>query len=1577
MSKLTDEFSISSTLFENVSTIIYRAVRRRDSRRVILKTHKQPEDAHLIKHEYDLLKDKTLDGVSNVLDLFNNNEDPIYLVSEDCGAVVLEDYLADTALGEMDFLRLAENAALSLAAIHRQNILHLDVKPANMLVDPDSLQVWYIDFGISRLVERGAPPPAGGMKGTLEYLSPEQTGRIFQAIDARSDIYSLGVTLYKLLTGRLPFTGANAMELIHAHIAIDPVPPGELAATQPIISDGIRKMLAKNPEDRYQTAESLAYDIGRCRKLLLQGRDCNRFLLAEKDIFYNLEPGRKLYGKADTLASLNALLDGVDDKKTQLVLLSGGEAVGKTMILDEFERAAASRSCLLFRAEYEQLDRSEPYYALRSVFGHFEAQVYGSKISLSAYRRRILEQLEGNAASLIRILPQLEGVLGEQPPVPPLGPVETQMRSELVFRVFMQVITDVPCPCVFILDNAQWADEASLRLLFSAMDPKGLPNCMVVFAFQDEERAVSDRLHHYIKHLNLRYTGVTPLQVRPLSQADIAAVVDDVFPMPREKAAELVKLAFHHSDGSMRRLEGYLKSLYHSGALRRGGDGRWDWEPSAVGPEAVHDLDSRLLEDYQRTPADTRHCLGVLACLGAEFSREWIEIAFGGERTVEQVLAAMAPVMELGHFGYNEKIDRYAFAGGRTRALAYAALPEDERRELHYRIGKRLYHHYENEPAALLANCTAITDQFNRSGGVERSSGDRLRVFRMNHMAGDEAMGASNLEGAARFYAIALSLLERDPLREQYDLALGLYMRYAACLFALGDVETATRYYRDIMDNARNEEDRYQAYLQLIQRHLSITDWIRAEAYAREYMAGAPEMPDESEDLQALIDREREIFAENADATGLPRLVDIPPCADPVHRRRGSMLALLAEAAVADMDDDALYFIYKALNYAYRHGAYPALEHALAMLAERCANAGEYENAKNVIECGIAYAERHQAGQSVLWSVYTSTIIHWLEPLSEIPAAYQKAKHIAMMEGSLYYGAFADLMLLSYNLFTGVELIQFSRDVDAAIHNAQKSGYTRFELIFRSSFRQFVRCMTGKTDGWDSFDDRSFSEAAFEAEENPVRRGFNAQIFYASRMQALYTAGYYEQVVEYGHRLLDFASDGRKLNAFLPRVQFYYYYLLAMLRLCGRDRSLLGDYMPIIRRHMEGFRQFAEAQPQNFACKYNHLQLELKRLNSHGLSLLREYSDVDFAFRENGYRWDRALVEERLMEFWEGENIAPQYQDIHRANATALYKALGARIKTIQLDRADKPVVECTESLAPTTTVYTTTGLSLDADSMDSASLDYQAILSVIHCLASEDNIDQMLEQLLTLLMRNAGADQALLFLLIEDEIHLRAFRYADRHTQGLLTQELPLALAHIGEDVLPHRIVELAVRKSAPVVANAADNTLDFLGDQYLIQRRPESYVCLPVVAKGVLIGAVYLENARLPGVFPRERVAFLSTILLQASVLIRNALEAQDLELHSLEVEQRLRSHIDRLNTRIADIAQEIRSPLEACAAAADRLRNRSREALALRQEGGLSASAMDELLGEVEKGLDTLSGGLTQTADRARSLEEDTVG
>ena len=485
--------------------------------------HPTPASLDRLAREY-ALKDE-LDGAWAVRPLALIREHGrTMLILEDPGCEPLDRLLgAPMDLGR--FLRLAIAIVAALTQLHRRGLVHKDLKPANILVNVACEEVRFTGFSIaSRLPsERQALEPPETIAGTLAYMAPEQTGRMNRSIDSRSDLYSLGVTLYQMLTGNLPFTASDPMEWVHCHTARMPPRPSERLNAQAPVSAIIMKLLAKTPEERYQTASGLETDLRRCLTAWETQRRVDEFPLGQEDTPDRLLIPEKLYGRAREIDTLLACFHRVVASGTpELVLVSGYAGIGKSSLVNELHKVLVPPRGLFASGKFDQYKRDIPYATLAQAFQSLVRLLLStSEIELRSWRDALCEALGPNALLIVDLVPELKHIIREQPPVPVLPPQEAQRRFQLVFRRFIGVFTRPEHPLVLFLDDLQWLDAATLDFLEDLLTQPDVRHLTLICAYRDNE---VNSAHPLMRKLEaIRQTGarVQEIVLAPLSHDDL------------------------------------------------------------------------------------------------------------------------------------------------------------------------------------------------------------------------------------------------------------------------------------------------------------------------------------------------------------------------------------------------------------------------------------------------------------------------------------------------------------------------------------------------------------------------------------------------------------------------------------------------------------------------------------------------------------------------------------------------------------------------------------------------------------------------------------------------------------------------------------------------------------------------------------------------------------------------------------------------------------------------------------------------------------------------------------------------
>src|SRR5215831_7701135 len=453
------------------------------------------------------------------------------------------------------FLHLAVALSAALRQLHARGLIHKDIKPSNILVNSATGQVWLTGFGIaSRLPrERQSPEPPEFIAGTLSYMAPEQTGRMNRSIDSRSDLYSLGVTLYQMLTGSLPFTASDPMEWVHCHIARKPVPPGERLKNVPApVSAIIMKLLAKTAEERYQTAAGVESDLRRCLAEWETQSCFDEFPLGERDTPDRLLIPERLYGRAYEVATLVASFDRVVKSGTpELTLVSGYSGIGKSSVVNELHKVLVPPRGLFASGKFDQYKRDIPYATLAQAFQSLVRPLLGkNEVELDRWRDALREALGANGQLMVNLVPELELVIGTQSPVPDLPPQDAKNRFQMVFRRFLGAFASKEHPLALFLDDLQWLDSATLEVLEHLLTHPDVRHVFLVGVYRDNEVGPAHALTRTLETIREAGAKVHEIVLAPLRLDDVAQLIADALHSEPQRARALAQLVHEKTNGN-------------------------------------------------------------------------------------------------------------------------------------------------------------------------------------------------------------------------------------------------------------------------------------------------------------------------------------------------------------------------------------------------------------------------------------------------------------------------------------------------------------------------------------------------------------------------------------------------------------------------------------------------------------------------------------------------------------------------------------------------------------------------------------------------------------------------------------------------------------------------------------------------------------------------------------------------------------------------------------------------------------------------------------------------------------------
>ncbi|MFL9912933.1 ATP-binding protein [Paraburkholderia sp. RL17-337-BIB-A] len=879
---------------------LYRARRTTDGMPVLLKRPPEPAEAAQsarLKREYLMLQSLNVVGIAKPLALIDERGD-LALVLEDFAGESLEAVLdrerrTDVAL----CLRIGHHLADALAGIDRAKVIHRDITPANILVAPATGQVLLVDFTLTTAQEANTVSPEGVVVpvGDWAYVSPEQTGRMNRPVDYRTDCYSMGVLLYRMLSGQLPFEANDPLEWTHCHIARMPAPPHEIVPEVPqAVSDIVMKLLAKLPEDRYQSAHGVRADLDRCLAQWLASGRIEPFPPGMDDLSERFQIPHKLYGRdEDANRLLGAFERMMETGQAALATVSGYSGIGKSSLVDALREPIVARHGYFIAGKFDQNQRDVPYATLAQAFGELVRQLLAeSEARIGSWRQQIRTAVGVNGQLIVDVLPQVEIIIGPQPPVPALPPTEAQNRFRMVFRHFVTAFTSEDHPLVLFLDDLQWIDAASLTLIEHLLTHPDTSFLLLIGAYRDNEVDASHPLVSTLETIRHSGTPVTDLKLAPLSVVHLNQLVADTLHASSATCEPLTRLVCERTEGNPFFFIQFLDALNKEGLLRHDAQHRvWQWDLDQIKAKDFADnVVDLMVGKLRQLPTPAQKALQLAACLGNTFDLRHLALV-SGHSTVEaeQGLAAATRESLIARTDGTGK-----FLHDRIQQAAYSLIPEADRAGVHVRIGR-----------ALLASMTAhelaehvfdVANQFNRGAARLVDRDEKARVAAIDLRAGRRAKASAAYASARLYLAAGMALLDETYWASQYELMFSLRLECAECEFLTGELDRAEELFAELLQRGVSKVDVAAVYELKVLLHIVKSENVQAVDNAltclKLFGIDVPAHPS-WEQVQA----EYETVWRNLEGRPIEDLIDLPLMQDPELQAATRLLCVLSNSA--------------------------------------------------------------------------------------------------------------------------------------------------------------------------------------------------------------------------------------------------------------------------------------------------------------------------------------------------------------------------------------------------------------------------------------------------------------------------------------------------------------------------------------------------------------------------------------------------------------------------------------------------------------------------------------------------------
>jgi predicted ATPase/class 3 adenylate cyclase len=1509
---VSDKYNISQKINENNRYVVYTAKRIPDGNPVSIQTFRTDfpsfRDINLLKQEFHLLSKLSHPNLLGVLEMDRMGNLPV-LVNEEISGISLSSYLSVGKLGILDFLKIAIELTKGLLYLHSKKIIHKNINPNHILVEPNTkhIKIWGFDFAVERGRDLAYSNVAEALELGLHYISPEQTGRMNRPIDFRSDLYSLGAVFYEMLTGSRLFKIEEPMELIHAQLALVPEPLVKLRPDLPEMIDRIvTKLLQKNMEERYQTCVGLMYDLEQCLDRLLDTNEITQFSLASHDHSDQFQIASRLYGREKEIALLEESFKRIQSGPVELALVAGYSGVGKSRFVKEFQKHVELSGGFFISGKFEQYKKNPPLSSLLGALNDLIDQLLILGDEQRNFWKEVILQTLGNSGQLILdILPDLELLIGPQPPIPSLPVNEASNRFDQIFNSFVRCFAREDHPLCIFLDDLQWLDSTTRRWLETTLHDPGLQHLQIISAYRENEVSESHPLRLMIDRLRAVHVHIMEVHLKPLEKDTVRQLIAESLRIKESKAEQLTDIVFRKTLGNPFFVRQCLLTLYETGAIFLSPNSQeWSYSPEKVNRIQISDnVIDLMTELFFRLPQEVQTNLKYASCIGTIFSVSTLsELVKLPEEELDLQMQLAEKLCILENIKLKDKSEEgdYSFQHDKIQQAALGLISEEEKKEIRLQIAASLL---ASKPGFELSDhLYIVVDHFNFASDLIEDLSMVNRLVELNLTASSRAQSSNSYESSLAYIKKAMELVNDFGLEIPESFHRDLQLQRAESEHLSGFNKAAEYHFGEALRFASDEIDKARVTIRIIQFYNNLRRFQDAFRSCRETsLALGVKIP--AKFSPPILIKEFLTFKILKGNRKVEDLINLPEIKDEKLKIAIKLMAAAAQSAFQIQPELCVAVCAKMVNLSLQNGnsegaiigylGFGPVFHSGILK--------QWNLGFKFGELTLALVEKYQSHSSRAEANFVTGYfaVPWKRPAPEMEKFWQVAYEAGLEAGDQFHASCAASATVQSHFMRGLRF-DLILDVAKSYLDYLKRISNEEGILTIYAVIQSIKNLRLQTDSPESYSDPEFEEVGYIEKLQHFRSRHFAHFYYINKMQSLYLYEKYEEAYQVALVSDRFLPDSPGM---LHTAEHYFY---KGLILAGKNSGKSSPRKDRGKLHaiVSKFRKYSETCPTNFIAKKLILEAEYARMKGNlGESERFLYQAIE-ASETYEYLQIQALANSLLFRL----NLHQDKRKIallHLHDAQYLYELWGAE-GIAELLRKKKGEANFSEK-------ELRIGLSGQQNktySRENIDVDLRSVIKSTEAISKQIRLRDLLETMMKIILENAGA-QRMVFLMKDEN------QFWTVQAESATDMERPVFFDSTSlqtYDNLPKELIKQVVKVKESVILDYAFSDKRWLRDPYFQTQQSKSVLCLPLIKQNTCTGIIYLENNLIEGAFSKDRIDLINILSGQMAISLENAILYENMEEKIKQRTQELQEEKEKsdellLNILPLDIAEELK--------------------------------------------------------------------